>query len=49
MNAPCLHDHDGALVAWFRRHRPALDLATFAVGFAVVLLFAGQLVRWAVQ
>jgi len=40
---------DGALVAWLRRHRRVLDLAIFATGAATAALFAGQLVRWAVQ
>ena len=49
MNAPFASNHDGALVAWFRRHRRAFDLAIFAIGLGTVALFAGQLVRWAVQ
>lgn len=49
MSAPFLQDHDGALVAWFRRHRRALDFAIFATALAVVALFAGQFIRVAVQ
>jgi hypothetical protein len=49
MSAPFFSDHDGALVAWFRRHRRAFDFAIFAAAVAVVALFAGQLVRVAVQ